>query len=119
MKNLAEFGANQRRSNPDPPEGLSPAAAQWWRELVAEYAISDPGGRLILETAMRAFMRMTEAQALLDRDGLTVADRWKQQKPHPATTTERDSRIALLGALKALSLDVEPVRPGPGRPPGR
>ena len=30
-------------ANPKPPKALSPAAKRWWREIVDEYGISDPG----------------------------------------------------------------------------
>lgn len=101
------------------PEGLSPTAAGWWRRLTREYAISDEAGRLLLEQALRAFDRAETARALLDAEGVVVRDRWGQAKPHPAAAIERDMRAQCLAALRALNLDVEPLRDGPGRPVGR
>lgn len=71
----------------------------------------------MLETALRAFDRMNEAAALIDKHGVCVVDRYKQLKPNPAVTVERDSRAAMLAAFKQLNLDVMPSQPV-GRPPG-
>jgi hypothetical protein len=40
------------------------------------------------------------------------------RKAHPAIAIERDARIALLAALRALKLDLEPLEPRVGRPGG-
>lgn len=105
--------------NPKPPPGLSSAAGAWWERLLSEYDIADSAGLLLVETALQAFDRMHEARALIAKHGAVVADRFGQLRPNPATTVERDSRAAMLSALKALNLDIEPLRDGPGRPAGR
>lgn len=99
------------------PDHLTDDAKDWWNRLQDEYAIDDRAGLLLLQTAMEAFDRMRDAQAAIAQDGLTVPDRFGQLKNHPATTVERDARSQLLTALKALNLDLEPLRDGPGRPP--
>lgn len=99
------------------PSGLSAAAAGWWARLCEEYGIEDQAGLLLLETAMRAFDRMTQASELIDTHGAVTADRFGQLRPNPATTIERDSRAAMMSALKNLNLDLEPVGKI-GRPPG-
>ena len=101
-----------------PPKGLSREAARWWRKLIAEYMIEDEVGLLVLATALEAFDRMRQAQAGLATDGLTIEDRFDQMKVHPLTVVERDSHAQMLAALKALNLDIEPLRGGPGRPSG-
>ena len=111
MKNSADKSAKT-------PKGLSREAKGWWRKLVAEYAIEDEAGFLMLQTSLEAFDRMRQAQAVLKEDGLVVTDRWGQRKAHPLVTVERDSRAQMMAALKALNLDVEPLRSGPGRPSG-
>ncbi|HVW69190.1 MAG TPA: P27 family phage terminase small subunit [Steroidobacteraceae bacterium] len=83
-----------------------------------EYDIKDPGGLLILASAVEAFDRMRQAQRRLKREGLTVKDRFGQAKAHPAAVIERDSRAAMLAALKQLNLDLEPLEGRPGRPNG-
>jgi hypothetical protein len=74
---------------------------------------------LILQTGLEAFDRKRECQAIINKEGMQVADRFAQMKAHPLTTVERDSRAAFMAALKALNLDLEPLNDKPGRPPGR
>jgi len=100
------------------PSGLSSAAGEWWKKLVCDFSIDDSGGLLLLETALQAFDRMHEARGLIETHGAVTFDRFGQLRPNPATVIERDSRAAMLSALKALNLDLEPVGPV-GRPPGR
>ena len=102
-----------------PPKHLSREAKTWWRRLLEEYAIDDEAGLLTLLIAMEAFDRMREAQALVGQEGATILDRFGQLKSNPMLVVERDSRGQMLQALRSLNLDLEPLRDGPGRPPGR
>lgn len=101
------------------PNHLSKEAADWCDRLTKEFSIDDEAGRLILQTAMEALDRLREAQGILAKDGPTLKDRFGQMKAHPLTTVERDSRAAMMQALKALNLDIEPLKDGPGRPGGK
>lgn len=101
------------------PKNLSREAKTLWRKIQDEYAITDEAGLLILATGLEAFDRMRQAQDILKAEGMTTLDRFSQPRPHPAATIERDSRAAMLAALKQLNLDLEPLRDGPGRPAGR
>lgn len=100
------------------PKGLSPEAKTWWKRLISEYAIADEAGLLILQSGLEAFDRMRGAQAQIKRDGATFLDRFGQVKAHPILPVERDARAAMLHALKALNLDLEPLHDRPGRPGG-
>ena len=106
------------KSIPKPPKGLSRDAKAWWRRIVGAWELDD-AALLLLEGALESFDRMREAQAILKAEGLVVKDRFGQQKQHPATLVERDAKSSLLRGIKALGLDLEPLNPGPGRPPGR
>jgi P27 family predicted phage terminase small subunit len=101
------------------PTGLSAEAKRWWRRLREEYGIQDSAGLLLLEQALRSFDRAEQARAALDHDGCTTVDSRGRPKAHPATAVERDSRAAMLSAMKALNFDVSPKSAGPGRPAGR
>jgi P27 family predicted phage terminase small subunit len=101
------------------PKHLSKEAKALWKRLSEEYSITDEAGLLILQTAMEAYDRMREAQAIIKTEGMQVVDRFDQKKAHPLTTVERDARAAMLAALKALNLDLEPLNDKPGRPAGR
>ena len=113
---LKKSAMNPRRTA---PKGLSTAAKDWWKRLVSQYELDDDAGRLLLETAMQAFDRMRECQAIIERDGPMVLDRFSQRKAHPLLPAERDARAQMLAALKALNLDTEPPHAQPGRPAGR
>ncbi|MCR5875698.1 hypothetical protein LRS10_16910 [Phenylobacterium sp. J426] len=85
---------------------------------MSEYCIADAAGLALAQTAAECADRMASAQEAIARDGAMILDRYGCPKAHPACVLERDSRTGLLAALKALNLDVEPARDGPGRPPG-
>ncbi|MEW5772479.1 MAG: phage terminase small subunit P27 family [Thermodesulfobacteriota bacterium] len=102
-----------------PPRHLSKEAKSWWTQIHNEFEIEDSAALLILTTAAEAFDRMRQAQQLLKKQGATFLDRFGQVRANPATTIERDSRAAMLNALKALNLDLEPLQERPGRPAGR
>ena len=100
------------------PGHLSPGAREWWRAITVEYSLDDDAGRLLLQTALEAFDRMRECQSAISADGMIVRGSTRQPRSHPLLTVERDARSQMLAALKALNLDLEPLRDRPGRPPG-
>lgn len=101
------------------PKGLSAPALAFWRGVQADYNIADSAGLALLEVAARAWDRFEGARKVLDAEGPVIKDRWGQSKPHPAANVERDARAGFLAALRALNLDLEPLKNGPGRPGGR
>ena len=100
------------------PAHLSADAKSWWRKIQRDFSIDDPGGLLLLTTALEAFDRMKQAQAAIERDGPTVRGSTKQLVAHPLISVERDARGQMLAAIRQLNLDLEPLRDHPGRPPG-
>ncbi|MDA3918974.1 MAG: hypothetical protein PF690_18680 [Deltaproteobacteria bacterium] len=87
--------------------------------LAREYNITDPGGEALLRTFASAFSLEINCQEQIDKEGLTVVDRFEQLKAHPLLATLRDARSQKLAALKAMNLDFEPLHDGPGRPTRR
>ena len=100
------------------PKHLSPEARALFKSIADDYQIVDAAGLKILTVACQAFDRAQAARATIDQEGMTITDKFGQTKPHPLLTCERDSRAAFLAGLKALNLDLEPLQPRPGRPPG-
>ena len=100
---------------PHPPKHLSKRAKGLWLSVAEPYDLAAFQYELLLR-ACEASDRADEAQALLRSEGLTLADRYGQVKPHPAAAIERDSRIAEARLLRELALE-----PGPpeehARPP--
>ena len=104
---------------PQPPKALSREAKAIWRKLVDEYDMADDtAALLLLRSAMESYDRVQEVRAILAEEGLTVSGTAGTTKAHPATTVERDARSAMVTALRALNLDLEPVRDRLGRPGG-
>lgn len=101
------------------PGHLSKESKRLWKKLISEYDIQDAGGLAILKAGLEALDRATAAREAIDKDGLTIVDRWGVPKPHPLLPAERDARAAWMHALKNLNLDLEPLRDRGGRQPGR
>jgi P27 family predicted phage terminase small subunit len=98
------------------PRHLSEQQQKLFQQLVVDYSIDDPAGRLLLTVACEALDDMQTAQEQIARDGMVVLDRFGQEKVHPLLAVVRDSRSALLSAIKQLNLDVAPLEPHIGRP---
>lgn len=92
---------------PIPPDHLTAAARDWWLALVADYAITDRAGLLLLTQAAEAWDRARECREAIKRDGVTYTDKAGQPKPHPLLSVERDCRAGFLAAMKHLHIDVE------------
>jgi hypothetical protein len=97
---------------------LTAEAKKIFRAVAAEYQIEDVAGLRILRVALESFDRAQAARKQINKDGMCFRDRYGQLKPHPLLAAERDSRAAFLSGLKALNLDVEPIK-GIGRPSGK
>jgi P27 family predicted phage terminase small subunit len=110
---------SERNPIPKAPQHLSKAAKIWWQKLCAEYDLSDSAAQILLESALAEFDRAENARKILAREGAIVRDRFGQRQAHPAVGIARDARGMMIRAFKALCLDLEPLRDGPGRPPGR
>lgn len=119
LKKIDEKGGSKMTTITRAPGHLSKEAKKIFKDLSAEYGIDDVAGLRILRVALEAFDRAQAARATIDRDGMTTVDKFGQLKPHPLLASERDSRAAFLSGLKALNLDLEPLKSRPGRPEGR
>ncbi len=94
---------------------LSTEAQEWHDTLQTAYSIFDAGGMLLLRTAAECFDRLRQFQEIVDKDGLIQKDKAGRLKPHPLLIEERNARAQMMAAIKALNLDLEPVKT-PGRP---
>jgi P27 family predicted phage terminase small subunit len=90
------------------PKHLQRSGKALWRQIVGDFELE--GHHLvILQAACEALDRMTEAREAISADGLTYTDARGMIHAHPAVAIERDARIALLRALRELSLDSDVV----------
>lgn len=103
----------------NPPDHLGEHGREFWRAVAEEYEITDAAGLALLTTAAECLDRMRRAQAAIAILGEVVLDRYKSPKLNPACGLEKDARNGFIAALRALNLDIEPLRDRAGRPPGR
>jgi P27 family predicted phage terminase small subunit len=104
-------------SLPAAPRHLrSREARRLWRSTVKDFAL-EAHQLALLESACKSLDRLVEAREQIDRDGITVKDRFGQLREHPATKIERDSRIALARLLRELQLTDEADLDNQIRPP--
>ena len=101
-----------------PPAHLKAPGRKFWSDLIREYGISDAAGLTLATTACECLDRLRAAQAAVEQHGEVVVDRYGAPKLNPALSLEKDARNGMLAALRALNLDLEPLRDGPGRPTG-
>ena len=97
------------------PDHLTPATTAWYESVCAEFELQDHHLHL-LRLAAEALDRVTEARAILDKEGIIIQDRFEQPRTHPAVAVERDSRTAYARLLRELDLDTEAPREA-SRPP--
>lgn len=105
------------QTGPVPPTTLSRPAADLWRQIALDYAITDSGGLSLLSSACASWDRAEQAAKVVAKDGLITLTKDGRPVPHPCIGIERDSRAAYVRTLRALNLDVVPTSPDRGRPP--
>ena len=93
-----------------PPKHLQVAGRRLWRSVTSEYDVAGPD-LVVLQAACEAADRVTEAREAITRDGPYVEGRFGI-RAHPALGIERDSRIAMLRALRELGLEAPAAETG-------
>jgi len=105
-----ELAALPGKPLPKAPRHLKAAGRRLWADIVAQYRVHDAAGLAYVTAAAEALDRIREAQAAIRKHGTLVADRYGGVKQNPACFLERDARAGMLSALRALNLDLEPLR---------
>ena len=119
--NLAVVNAEPEITGVEPPGKLGSFGMDLWRSVVLAYEFSDAGSYQVLYQACAACAacdRAERCRAQIDADGemLRVG---KVVRSHPLLRDELANRAFLVRSIQRLGLDLEPIRGGPGRPPGR
>ena len=100
-----------------PPRHLSKDAAEWWRNVTADYSL-EPHHLKLLQAAGESWDTMqTARRALSDHGGLTFTDASGNIKAHPAVAMQRDARVAFARLVRELDLDVAGAPAEAPRPP--
>jgi hypothetical protein len=104
-------------TGPQPSRPLGEHGRKLWRDVVAEYDVSDVAGIELLTQACQACDRAEALAAHVGADGEIVRTP-TGIKAHPAIKEELACRGFIVRTLQKLGLNYEPLRAGPGRPPG-
>lgn len=102
----------------EPPGSLGAAGLSLWRDIVANYVFSDRASYQVLFEACAATDRAASLREAIAQDGEVIRSRGSI-RDHPALKHELANRAFVVRSLMRLGLDLEPIRGGPGRPPGR
>jgi hypothetical protein len=97
---------------------LGPIGMSLWRDVLGAYEFSDRASYETLAQACAAADRAERCRAQIDEDGELLRMRSGAVKDHPLLKHELAARSFVVRSLSRLGLDLEPVRAGPGRPPG-
>ena len=101
-----------REHPPETPTILGERGRDLWGRVLADYELA-AAELAVLEAACASYDRLHEAQATLNRDGLTVLDRYDVPKAHPMTAVVRDATTLLARCLRQLDVDLDDELPRP------
>jgi hypothetical protein len=98
-----------------PPRDLGKHGRALWDAVQREYAITDRGGIEILAQVCGAVDVIESLGEAIERDGAIVYGR-TGPKTHPGIKDQTALRALVCRGLERLGLNVETLKPGPGRP---
>jgi P27 family predicted phage terminase small subunit len=101
---------------PGPPESLKRHGRALWSKIQEQYDIRDSGGLEMLGQACNAADRAAQCAKKIEAEGLVVTSASGTPRDHPLIKHELAARAFVTKTLRALGLNVEPLRRGPGRP---
>ncbi|HEY3968229.1 MAG TPA: P27 family phage terminase small subunit [Planctomycetaceae bacterium] len=88
---------------PRPPRKLTGEPLKLWDDIATGWQLDAPG-LAVLAQACESLALLRAAEKKLASQGLTVKDRFKQDKANPLVIVVRDLRSSHLRALKQLQL---------------
>src|SRR5690348_11282125 len=86
-----------------PPGHLKTAGREHWQSVLAMFTFSEHDLPM-LQSACEQLDRAAEARAIIDRDGVTIKDRFGVTKEHPAVAIERNAHLAFVRIERELAL---------------
>jgi hypothetical protein len=114
---LTVIGEAAAPTHPEPPGKLGPYGLALWLVVVTSYEFADPASLQVLYEACASVERAERCRAIIDEDGEMIRTK-AGPRSHPLLRDEVANRALACRLLQRLGLDLEPVRSGPGRPPG-
>jgi hypothetical protein len=115
---LALITDRESTTGPKPPSHLGDVAKRLWCDVTDNYQVDDPASLQVLSEACSALDRAERCRRQIDADGETYQSRGGMLRAHPLLAPEVQTRALACRLLQRLGLDLEPVRPGVGRPGG-
>jgi hypothetical protein len=104
-------------TGPQPSRPLGAHGRALWGKVTSEYDIDDAAGVEFLTLACQGLDRAEALSERIAQDGEIIRTP-QGLKAHPAIREELSCRGFIVRTLQKLGLNFEPVRAGPGRPPG-
>jgi hypothetical protein len=104
-------------TGPQPSRPLGEQGRALWDRILSEYVVDDASGIELLTQACQACDRAEALAAHVAADGEIVRTP-NGIKAHPGIKEELACRGFVVRTLARLGLNYEPLRSGPGRPPG-
>jgi hypothetical protein len=99
-----------------PPRNLGRHGRALWDAIQRQYGIADTGGIEILAQVCGAVDVIESLGEAIERDGAIVYGR-AGPKTHPGIKDQTALRALVCRGLERLGLNVEAIKPSPGRPP--
>jgi phage terminase small subunit len=94
----------QKQKVAPPPDDLSPAAAELWRDAIAHY--DSAAQQSLLAECLRALDTATAVRQAVEREGMfQVSERGKMAHAHPGVAIERAARSQFAKIAAMLGLE--------------
>jgi hypothetical protein len=100
-----------------PPRALGEHGRALWNAVHSAYHVDDVAGCELLAQACVMADRAERLREAIDQDGEMVHTRAGGVRAHPALKDELAARAFICKTLERLGLNLETLRPSPGRPP--
>jgi hypothetical protein len=101
-----------------PPRQLGPHGTNLWNGILSEFEVRDRAGLELLAQAAACLDRAESLAEGIAADGAVIRTR-AGVRSHPSVKDEIQARTAVVRILQRLGVTEEPLRPGPGHPPGK
>lgn len=75
------------------------------KQVMQEHQVDSAAALALLDSAAQALDQALAAEAVLEKEGLTVAGS-RGPRPHPCVNVSRDARMRLIAAMRALHLEL-------------
>jgi phage terminase small subunit len=97
------------------PEGLQETGKRFYEQVLVEYDMGDAHDKARLVMACRCLDEIAHDEALIEKQGRFIKDRFQQVKEHPAGRAIRENKTLFCRIIREIGLDI--TAPPDSRPP--